>query len=248
LDKNENDKLNEIMLQCKSLKDTMHLVYNTNTDDIWRFSNYKTFMRKYNFLVKESSKYFKLTELFDFFDIDKVPSAFDTIAMQQKNMFEQVLANLTLLLTTIGNALGKKEKEIDSLRYFLQVNLRKAIFELPTKEIEVQNAIEQLLIGRGLNRGVDYDREKGRVKVSAKEVIPDFIFPFYNLALEVKLLNTKEKLGVLIDEINADIQSYCKKYSQVYFIIYDLGIIRDEIEFKNDLDNQSNIFLIIVKH
>lgn len=40
--------------------------------------------------------------------------------------------------------------------------LRTVIFDKPQKEIEVQNAIEALLLGRGLNKGIDYDRESGK--------------------------------------------------------------------------------------
>jgi len=66
--------------------------------------------------------------------------------------------------------------------------------------------------------------------------------------LEIKVSNDKSKSKRIIDEINADIQSYSKEYSNLLFIVYDIGIIRDEEEFKNDLDNMENINLIIIKH
>ena len=62
--------------------------------------------------------------------------------------------------------------------------LRKVIYEIPEKELTVQNGIESILVGYGLSKGIDYDRETGRVKVSAKETIPDFIFDRLNLALD----------------------------------------------------------------
>ena len=105
-----------------------------------------------------------------------------------------------------------------------------------------------LLIGRGLSKGIDYDREKGRVKVSIKEVVPDFIFHKLDLALEVKFCKDESKSKRLVDEINADIKAYSKKFSNLLFLVYDLGIIRDEDEFKRDLDNKENISVIIVKH
>ncbi len=43
--------------------------------------------------------------------------------------------------------------------------LRTVIFDKPQKEIEVQNAIEALLLGRGLNKGIDYDRESGKLEL-----------------------------------------------------------------------------------
>ena len=58
------------------------------------------------------------------------------------------------------------------------------IFSRPEKEIEVQNAIESLLAGRGLNKGVDYDRETGKFEFSGKEYIPDFVIPKLQLCIE----------------------------------------------------------------
>jgi REase_DpnII-MboI len=84
----------------------------------------------------------------------------------------------------------------------------------------------QLLIGRGLAKGIDYDREVGQVKVSIKEVIQDFILPKLSLAIEVKLAKTDTKARSIVDEINADIQAYGRKYDQILFIVHDVGSIR----------------------
>jgi hypothetical protein len=148
----------------------------------------------------------------------------------------------------LENELNIRNDEIEDLKNFLQNKLRRAIFDKPDNEYQIQDAVEQLLIGRGLSKGLDYDRETGRVKVSVKEVIPDFIFSRLNLALELKFCKNKNKSKRLVDEINADIQSYKKKYNNLIFLIYDLGNIRDEVEFKNDLDNKDNTSVIIVKH
>lgn len=82
----------------------------------------------------------------------------------------------------------------------------------------------------------------------SKEYKPDFIFPKLDLALEVKLSKTKAKSKEIVDEINADIKAYSKGYNQLLFLIYDMGTIRDEMEFKNDLDNKDNIQLLIIKN
>ena len=79
-------------------------------------------------------------------------------------------------------------------------------------------------------------------------MIDKIIFGRLNLALEVKLCKNKQKIGSLVDEINADIRAYSKKYEKLLFVVYDIGCIQDEDEFKNDLDNQSTIFVEIVKH
>lgn len=97
-------------------------------------------------------------------------------------------------------------------------------------------------------KGVDYDRETGRVKVSIKEVVPDFILPKLGLAIEVKLSKDRSKSKIIVDEINADIMSYGKEYASILFIVYDLGSIRDEVEFKRDLEITDGVSLIVVKH
>jgi hypothetical protein len=128
------------------------------------------------------------------------------------------------------------------------VNLRRAIFVIPNKELEIQNSIESLLVGRSMAKGTDYDRETGRVKTSGKESIPDFIFPHLRLALEVKLLRSADKLKEILDEINADIRAYGTQYERQLYVIYDLGAIRDEAEFKRGLEDAPGVSVVVVKH
>ena len=180
--------------------------------------------------------------------LDKVPNSHDTTIIQQKNLFDDVYSNISILVSLLENKVGIKNDEMNNIINFLQNRLRAAIHDEPKKEIEVQDAVEILLIGKGLLKGTDYDRETGRVKVSVKEVVPDFIFPKLDLALEIKLSKDQGKQKAIVDEINADIKAYGKKYSRQLYIVYDLGTIRDENEYKNDLDNAINISVIIVKH
>jgi hypothetical protein len=119
---------------------------------------------------------------------------------------------------------------------------------VPAGESDVQNAVEALLVGRGMVKGTGYDRETGRVKTSGKESVPDFIFPYLNLCLEVKLSKSTDKLKSMVDEINADIRAHSKKYERQLYVIYDLGTIRDEAEFKRDLEAAPGVSVLVVKH
>jgi hypothetical protein len=134
------------------------------------------------------------------------------------------------------------------MREFLSTSLRRAVSQLPGGEKDIQGTIEKLLIGRGYQKGVDYDRETGRVKMSIKEVIPDFVLMKLNMALEVKLSKDKARSKDIVDEINADIRAYGMKYDSVLFVVYDLGSIRDEAEFKRDLEGVDGVSVIVVKH
>ena len=94
-------------------------------------------------------------------------------------------------------------------------------------------------------KGTEYDRETGRVKTSGKELVPDFIFPHVKLCLEVKLSTSIDKRRAIVDEINADIRTYGTQYERQIYLVYDVGTIRDEAEFRRDLESVS---VIIVKH
>lgn len=143
---------------------------------------------------------------------------------------------------------GYAADETQKLKDFFEGNLRKAILSPPDKEVEIQNGIEILIIGRGMAKGTDYDRETGRVKTSGKESVPDFIFPNLNLCLEVKLSKSPDKLRSIVDEINADIRAYATRYERQLYVVYDLGMIRDEAEFKSGLENAPGVSVLVVKH
>jgi len=244
----DREKLSQYLDNIRALEDAMRFVVNTSDTSDWRFSSYKDFMRKYNDIAIKVSQEIPDDRLYDIFDLTKVKGWADTLADQQKNFFHLILANTAILRSLIENKLNVKNDEIINLKNFFIANLRRATLHDPENEASIQDVIEQLLIGKGLNKGIDYDREVGRVKVSIKEVKPDFIFPKLSLALEIKLSKTKTKSKEIVDEINADIQAYSKEYKQILFVVYDIGTIRDETEFKNDIDNKSNIQVVVVKH
>ena len=175
-------------------------------------------------------------------------SHMDTIWPIQKEIMESVFLSTGMLLTYLESATAFAESEFDNIENFIKSNLRATIFATPQREVEIQNAIETLLIGKGMQKGIDYDRESGKFEFSGKEYIPDFVIPKLNLCIEVKLLKDGRKSRV-IEEINADITAYSKKYDRQAFVVYDLGNIRDEVEFRRDIENAgNNIKVIIVKH
>jgi len=248
MNEKNKDKIREFLNHAKALEEAIKLVYRSDKENITKYSGFKHFIRRYNNLAKEVVKELRVSLPLNLYDYEKIPGSMDTTIIQQKELFDSVASQIFILRSYLENALGYKNDQIDNLKNFFKANLRRAIFNLPKNETEIQDTIESLLIGRGLTKGIDYDREKGRVKVSIKEVVPDFIFHKLDLALEVKFCNDKAKSKKIVDEINADIQAYSKKFSNLLFLVYDMGFIRDEYEFKNDLDNKENISLIIVKH
>jgi hypothetical protein len=241
-------KPKELRDHCIALLAAMDASRRSRTDDPWLFSSFKTFMRKYNELVQLTRSVMNIDAPVDIYDLEKVPNAFNTVTVQQRIYFDEVYANLSILKSFIEANGGITEVEAENILNFLNANLRKAIHDEPIQEKDIQNAIENLLVGKGMQRGIDYDRETGRVKHAGKESIPDFIFPNEQMVLEVKFCNRQGKLSSLIDEINADIVAYSTAYERVWFLIYDMGIIRDEDEIIQGLQKSEDIKCAIVKH
>jgi hypothetical protein len=250
MDKQIKQRLKEYLHMANALLESMNeILRNDNQNaDMWKYSGFWQYARKYNQLVKSISQVIQIEAVIDLFDMEKLPSEGNTVPAQQKAFFGSVHANLSILKAYLETKLDIRSDEITNLTNFLQLNLRKAIFRKPERETDIQDAIEQLFIGRGLIKGIDYDRETGRVKVSVKEFVPDFIFPRLSLALEVKLSKDKNKSRAIVDEINADIKAYGKRYSSILVVVYDLGTIRNDVEFKQDLEVTNQVYVIIVKH
>ena len=231
-----------------ALRDTMKFAQESAPkNSLYGFVGYEVFAKKYTILARKAAEHFDISNL-DFYDQGNLPTYDRDDYLAHKRYFDSIYTNLGQLISSLENNLDIKQSEVQKIKDFLENNLRKAIHDRPKGEKDIQSAIEILLIGRGYSKGVDYDRETGRIKISSKEVIPDFIFKKIGLALEIKFSTTKQKSKQIIDEINADIRSYSKEYFNLLFLVYDVGIIQDESEFKNDIDNKTNIQVIIVKH
>jgi hypothetical protein len=245
----EKERLREFLHWTDALLKSMDAALRgEDPGNMWKHAGYRQFARKYMQIVAEVSKAVALPPILDGLDVDKMPGVGDTMALQQKEWFEAVYANASLLKGFLESKIGIVEDETAALRDFFQARLRSAVFAIPENEREVQDVIEQLLIGRGLQKGEDYDREVGRVKISVKEAIPDFILMKLGLALEVKLVAKPGRPKDVVDEINADIAAYSKAYRTLLFIVYDTGHIRDENEFRSDLERAKNVSVIVVKH
>lgn len=133
--------------------------------------------------------------------------------------------------------------EFTQLCHYIATKLRMCFKQPPEKEKEVQDAIEILLKAR------DYlpEREKHSIPLSTKFVRPDFVIEDLNTAIEIKFTNSEKKRQRVVDDISSDIHSYSKQYKKLIFIIYDVGTIQDESEFRRGLEN-NNIRILIIKH
>jgi len=145
-----------------------------------------------------------------------------------------------------GKNTPKESSEILKIISIVENKLRKLIRKTPNNEKEVQEALENLFIGANLDG--DFSREKERILYSTKTYIPDFVFKKIDTVVELKFCNSATKEKEIIDEINADIVAYKTEYANLIFIVYDLSIIRDIDQFKNNIEANENLFLKIIKH
>lgn len=216
--------------------------------EIWKFSSYKLFASQYNSLLAQARSALSEEINLGQYDVEKIPFKTDLTWPNQKEIFDSVFLNVLLLKSILEQEIGYAEDETENLKDFIASRLRRAIFGIPDREVSVQDSIETLLVGRGMAKGTDYDRETGRVKMSGKESVPDFIFSKLNLCLEVKLSKSSDKLRSIVDEINADIRAYASRYDRQLYVVYDVaGTIRDEAEFKKDLENTPGISVMIIQ-
>src|SRR5579864_3339161 len=148
------EQLRRMLSKVNALVEAMrYSISSAPPNDIWKYSSYKGFIRTYNDLAKEATPFLALGSQIYYFDTDKVASHGNTIASQQKGYFDQAHSNALMLKSLLEGELGYAEDETHKLTAFLQGNLRKAVYGTPEKEVEVQNSIETLLVGRGMAKG-----------------------------------------------------------------------------------------------
>jgi len=126
----------------------------------------------------------------------------------------------------------------------IRSQLRKNVREVPDKEGTVQDCLETIFNVKEF----DFLREIEHIDYSSKAYVPDFTFPSISATVEVKLCNNQRKEKDIIGEINDDILAYSTKYSNLIFVVYDVGIIRDVDKFRNSFIDNTNVIVEIIKH
>ncbi len=163
--------------------------------------------------------------------------------------FDKIL--LSQVPSTVGDheveARTEGKGEVLGVLDLIEGKLRKTIHKLPTEEREINDALENLFVVAGLEG--KFTREVEHVPYSTKSYVPDFAFNQSSIAVEGKLCNTKEREKQIIDEINADIAGHKGRYSNLIFVVYDVGgFIRDEDEFRRSFEQHVSVFVKVIKH
>ena len=219
----------------------------------WHFSSFRDYALQYNRLAKAAAEAEpSISPLLLLYDEAKLPIFANTLrACNRIRCSKMIHGNMSMLCALISSNLGSSSNSVDAreLGDFLSSSLRRATLSgEPQDEAEVQDTIEKLFVGRGMAKGIDYDRETGRVKHSGKESIPDFIFRPSSTALEVKFTKSNQSRSRIVDEMNADIAAYGKVYEHIIFLVYDIASITDVEEFKRDIESAQDVSVLVVKH
>lgn len=143
-----------------------------------------------------------------------------------------------------GKHTGPESSALIQILTLVERKLRKVLRELPSREREVQDALENLLIGAD----IEYSRESDSIEYSSKTYVPDFTFSRLELALEVKLCGKLEREKQIIAEINDDILAYRTKYGNQIFVVYDTGHIRDTDQFAGQFEENDGVLVRVIKH
>jgi uncharacterized protein Yka (UPF0111/DUF47 family) len=123
----------------------------------------------YNDIADRAQKVMKFGSFYKM-NTDEMKSWADTLWPASKSILESVLLSTRLLITTLESNIDFIGEEVDNIENFIKTKLRSAIFEIPSKEKEVQNGIETLFVGKGFGKGIDYDRETGKFNYSGREI------------------------------------------------------------------------------
>ena len=248
------NQLLELLHMARALLRSMDGVLSSRTNERGAsdFVSYKTYAEKYNLLVEAVVRLGVVDQgILGTYDTKKMPGISKTLGTYQTAYFHGIHGNLSMLCAFLESkvGIGETSHELRELREFLTEKLRPAMLDSqPESEKAVQNTVEQLLIGRGMKKGDDYDRETGRVKHSGKESVPDFLFSPLSAVLEVKFVKDRGSVSRIVDEMNADVLAYGKVYPHVLFLVYDIGGISDIDEFKRDFESNGKATVIVVKH
>lgn len=238
-----------IIKQVKALIETINAILSDNSVNVvGRYASFKTMAESYNEIVRQAGPVLPTSSRVKVFTINPNVDQFNTVWPEQKLALEEVLLSSKLLLANLEGDDDFVDDEFENFANFVSARFRSAVFEQPKNEKEVQNTFETLLIGRGMNKGTDFDRESGKIEYSSKEYIPDFVINTPKMAVEIKLIKDAKEQSRIIEQISADITAYSKEYERIMFLVYDLGCIQNEIQFRSDIEKSGNIRVIVVKH
>lgn len=250
---NKKENTAYLFNRADELLKSIKLVYEMESRDksqyskMSAFSGHKTFATQLSYLVADVLKEFPGANFYTY-DIIQMKDVFHSVYGYRRDIMDGVLIEVGKIRAFLQSKLGQEREEINEIISLITHKLRSIIRNTPNKESEIQDKIEDLLIGKGYNKGTDFDRETGRVKTGVKESVPDFIFRTLSLCIEVKFVKDSQGPKKITEEMNSDITSYSTAYSNIFFVVYDNGGHIQNIDaFKYKIIGR-HIYIEVIKH
>lgn len=208
------------------------------------YASYPVFMNRYHELYSELRTLIKITSL----PIPKPHGWIDPANVVRpfwSTYLRDAIVAIGQMVAYLESQLGYHEQITSQLVKDIEDKLRIIVREIPQKEKEIQDVVENLL----KMKEYEFEREKVSIPYSTKYYVPDFTFESPNVAMDIKLCDSPEDEKRIVDEINADIPAYKSKYNNLVFIVYDLGFIRDSLTFaKGTEKNNPFVYVVVIKH
>jgi hypothetical protein len=216
------------------------------------YVSYPVFMKRYNELLLQATEIIKTPSL-------PIPGPLSckgpasTIKDLWPGLLNEAIVSISQMVTYLEDQLNAylevgpeyNEQVSEQIALDIEEKLRFTIRVHPSKESEIQDAIENLL----KIRDYEFEREKVTIPYSTKYYAPDFTFDSLSAAMDVKFCNSTSDQSRIIDEINSDIPAYHSKYANLVFVVYDTGVIRDQIAFRKGIEkNSPGVKVVIIKH
>ena len=88
-------KLKELLDYCNAVMESM--VFSARGDDVWRHSSYYEYARKYNELIEYLKQVIDRDIPIGCYDLSKMKTPVNTIAIEQKSIFDSVHTNLSIV-------------------------------------------------------------------------------------------------------------------------------------------------------
>jgi hypothetical protein len=218
---------------------------NNSTHDFYDYGGYPIYIEQYNKYQQLTSELFGDEAIALFPPL--LPEAWVNPSEENGRMWRTHLENVAVRLFNLDVYLQSKlddtEQRVQATIDLIEANLRPSIYDDPDKEKNVQDVIETIFRARSL----PFLREKVHIPYSTKTFVPDFTFDSLHLVVEAKLCNREGREKAIIDEVNADILAYQTRYKSLIFVVYDLGFIRDVAQFKIDIEENPDVYAIVIK-
>ena len=153
----ETRELKVLVSQIKALCDTIQEILNdSNTMEMGRYTSFRIMAQTYNDFHERARSLLRVPTMLYTFKTENMRGAGDTLWSEQKTILEQTLLYSKMLLSSLEGSMDFADDEFDNLNDFISLRLRSAVFSLPEKEVDIQNAIESLLLGRGLSIAIHF--------------------------------------------------------------------------------------------